>query len=72
MKLNEQTNVTLTIGTVVVLVGSLVSAVVWGTSKLADYEATKESLQNLRNRVWVLEHPTHPWSIKYKENHQDD
>jgi len=72
MSLNENTTVQLSLKSLVALGGVLISLAVWLVSHKMEFDKTKDSLENVRNRVWVIEHPNHPWSIRYKENHQDD
>lgn len=71
MNLNEDTPVTLKLRTWLMLAGCLISAAVYLITLKLDYDTTKELLENARNRVWVLEHPTHPWSLRYKDSHPE-
>ncbi len=72
MSLSEQTTINLKIGTLLTLGGLFVSAVVYFVTMKTDYQHNVDRLDNVRNRVWVIEHPNHPWSKRYIEEHRDD
>jgi hypothetical protein len=71
MNLNEDTPVTLKLRTWLMLAGCLLSAAVYCITLKMDYDRNVDRLDNARNRIFVLEHPEHPWSKRYRENHPE-
>ncbi len=71
MSLTKETTVKLQIGTIVVLAGALLYWAVLCVTEWNTYLRNKDRLDNVRNRTWVLEHPDHPWSKRYRENHPE-
>lgn len=69
MALSENTSVTLKIGTIVVLVGMIVTAAI----RLYVYDQrlthAEKSLQATRNWLFVLRYPNETWSKNYADTH---
>lgn len=64
-------NLTIKLTTVIFLGGMLISAVVHCVTLKLEYDRNMDRLDNVRNRVFRLEHPKHPWSVDYEKLHPE-
>lgn len=67
MSLSKQTKVNLEIGSLIALGGGLV----WLVMLYMEFRGVVDRVDNAQNRLYVIEHPADPWSIRYKETHRE-
>ena len=72
MKLSDEMPVTMTLKTWIILASGLITVLVYLVTLKIGYETNVDRLDNVRNRVWCLEHPTDEWTLEYKRKHRHD
>lgn len=71
MKLSEEMEIHLTLRTLLFLGGALIAAATYWVTFQIGYTNNIDRLDNVRNRMWVMEHPNHAWSKNYIANHPE-